>query len=171
MTGREAVMTVWAWDGRGQDERRVWGAPSGPRNYHPLAACRAGPGPCTWRRTGGGAEAGRSWHRTPACPPGSHPRGPEPGWGKWSLLACARCQVWCTCTPVGRGLVGTELEKQGFLGMQACMDTKVGLFACAHEQESVYGTHVPVHTWEHACTAPHVKNTGLFVCGPQSMCI
>lgn len=26
------------------------------------------------------------------------------------------CQVWCTCVPVGSGLVGTETEKQGFLG-------------------------------------------------------
>lgn len=146
-------MTVWAWDGRGQDERRVWGAPSGPRNYRPLPACRAGPGTVHLEAVGRGRGSGTALAQTPACPPGSNPRGPEPGWGKGRLDVCARCQVRCTCAPAGRGLVGTELEKEGFLGTHACTDTKVGLFV--HTNRKVRMEPTCVQTGVEVCVCAH----------------
>lgn len=146
-------MTVWAWDGRGQDERRVWGAPSGPRNYRPLPACRVRPGTVHLAAGGRGRGSGTVLAQTPTCPPGSNPRGPEPGWGKGRLDVCARCQVWCTCAPAGRGLVGTESEKQGFLGTHACTDMKVGLFV--HMDRKVCMESTCVQTGVEVCAYTH----------------
>lgn len=169
-------MTVWAWDGRGQDERRVWGAPSGPRNYRPLPACRAGPGTVHLAAVGRGRGSGTDLAPTPACPPGSNPRGPEPGWGKGRLDVCARCQVRCTCAPAGRGLVGTELEKEGFLGTHACTDTKVGLFV--HTNRKVRMEPTCVQTRGGMCVRAHgntlawchARRTQGFLCADPKAC-
>lgn len=55
-----------------------------------------------------GCGSGTVLAETTTYPPGPNPQGPEPGWRKQKLDVCTRCQVWCRCVPVGKGIVGTE---------------------------------------------------------------
>ena len=94
MTGREAVMSVWARVGRGRDERRVEGErPRGRVITAPFRPTRRGPGRCTWRPLGGGAEVGRSGQKLQPASLAQIPAAQSQGGrnGDWMYVYVARC--------------------------------------------------------------------------------
>lgn len=80
----------------------------GAGNYRPLLALPAGAGTVHLAAAELGRGSGTVLAETTTYQPGPNPQGPEPGWRKQKLDVCTRCQVWCRCVSVGKGIVGTE---------------------------------------------------------------
>lgn len=154
----------------GHPRARVITAPSRPVGR--------GPGPCTWRPSGGGAEAGRPWHRLQPARLDQIRGAPSQGGGRgdWMCVRVARCgahvrlragdswaQNWRKKDFWGRMLVQTR--KWG------CLCTRTGKCVWNPRVCKLAWRYVCARTREHACMVPRVKNTGLFVCRPQSMWI
>lgn len=80
MTGLEAVIRVWARDGRGEDESRVcvWGGHPGAGNYRPPSglAWPAGAGTMHMAAAELGRGSGTVLAETTTYPPGPNPQGP-----------------------------------------------------------------------------------------------
>lgn len=92
-------------------------------------------------------------------------RGAQSQGGGSGVWICARCQVWCTCVPVGRAVVGYRDGEARIPGYGACVDTKVGLCPCAQGCGSVckyLETCLRAQTWERVCTVAHVQEPGWF---------